>query len=103
MKFRRQNFCQKSDDQLKVLDQQESVWFFLTDSEKSKKLTAELSSVNDKVSNKGVVRKQQELVAKESKAFEETLDKVRRVEYKLEKKQLELEEEQLRSNRESMQ
>ena len=37
-----------------------------TDAEKSKKLTSELSSINDKVSrNEGVVKEQQVLVDKE--------------------------------------
>ena len=43
-----------------------------TDTEKSKKLTSELSSINDKVSrNEGVVKEQQVLVHKENKALDE--------------------------------
>ena len=42
--------CQRADDQHKVSDLQENE--FQTDNDKSKKLTAELSSINDKVSNK---------------------------------------------------
>ena len=72
-----------------MLDQQESE--FLTGSEESEKLAAKLSSTNDKVSNKGVVREQQELVAKESKALEEALDKVRKAEYRVCRQQQKLE------------
>ena len=63
------------------MDQQESE--FQTDTKKSK-LTAELSSVDDRVPNrKRTVTKQQELVAHESKALEEALYKVRRAENRL--------------------
>ena len=69
--------CQRADDQLKVLDLQESE--FQTDNEKSQKLATILSSINDKVSNReGVVRKLQ----------------VRKAEYRLERQQQKLEEEQ---------
>ena len=50
--------CQRADDQLEVLDLQESE--FQTDNEKSQQLATTLSSINDKVSNgEGVVRKLQ--------------------------------------------
>ena len=56
-----------------MLDLQERE--YQTDNEKSKKLTSELSSINDKVSNnEGAVGKRQELVEKESKALEEALE-----------------------------
>ena len=45
---------------------------FLTDNAKSRMLSAELISINEA----GVVCKRQELVAKESKALEEALDKL---------------------------
>ena len=74
--------CERADDQLKVLDLQESD--YQTDNGKSKKLTSELSSINDKVSNKeGTVRKQQELV-----------EKVRKMEYRLARQRQKPEEEQ---------
>ena len=70
-----------------MLDQQESE--FQTDNEKSKKVTAELSSINDKVSNKeGIVRTQREPLVKESKALEEALDEVREAECRLGKQYL---------------
>ena len=64
---------EESSWQLKVLNLQEI--HYQTDNEKSKKLTSELSSINDKVSNNGgAVGKRQELVEKESEALEEAFD-----------------------------
>ena len=87
-------WCRSADDQLEVLDQQESE--FQTDNENSKTFTAELSSINDKVSNnnQGAVRTQQDLVATESTALQEALNKVREAEYKLGKQQQKLQEKQ---------
>ena len=81
-----------ADEQLEGLELKENE--HQTDNEKSKKLTSELSSVNDIVSYKGVVRKQQDIVGKESKALEEALDKVRKVQHRLDIKRENLEEEQ---------
>ena len=68
---------------------------FQKENEKSKKLTAELSSINDKVSNKeGVVRNQQEFVGKERKALQDAWCKVRKPEDRLERQQQKLEKEQ---------
>ena len=85
--------CQRADDQLKVLDQQESE--FQTDNEKSQQLATTLSSINDKVSNgEGVVRKLQAQFGMESMALEDALEKVHKAEYRLERQQQKLEEEQ---------
>ena len=73
------DLCQRADDQLELLDQQESE--FQTDIDKSNKFTGEKNSINDEVSSKeGVVRKPPKWIGKGSKAYEEALDKVRKAE-----------------------
>ena len=61
---------------------------------KSKKLTSELSSINDKVPHReGVVKKEQEFVDKESKALEEALDDVSQARTRLDIQQKQLGQE----------
>ena len=83
---------ERADKQIQALDLQEAE--HQTDNEKSKKLISERSSINHTVSHKeGVAKKLEELVDKESKALEETLDNVQNVQYKLDIPQKKQEDE----------
>ena len=86
--------CRRADEQFKGLEIRESEC--QTDNEESKKLTPELSSINDKITHTdGVAQNQQEFVDKESMALDDATEEACKILVRLDIHQAKLEEEKL--------